>query len=219
MSNIVNYLSLFGWMAVLFTSAYRLNVALLSAPNSDGHALINSIDISFEVYLLQVVQGFQLLDIVLILIGKSKGSLLGAIAQITGRLIVAWGFLSSDTDRISFFLMVFMWATADSNRYLYYVFKSELTAKLRYNLFLVMYPVGVTGEMLVINSYIRHNAETLSTQEINYIRIIQGDIIVGMIFLYVYMLNSRAKYYRDLKKQTGQGSMGEEKKIVRPKRD
>jgi hypothetical protein len=57
----------------------------------DPKAFLTS-DISLDVTVLQFVQAFQIMDIVLILIGKSKGSILGAIFQILGRMIVAWGF-------------------------------------------------------------------------------------------------------------------------------
>lgn len=43
--------------------------------------------------MVKAIQLFQILDIVLIVTGKSKGSLLGSIAQITGRLVVAIVFL------------------------------------------------------------------------------------------------------------------------------
>ena len=97
--------------------------------------------------------------------------------------------------------MALMWAIADCNRYIYYAFKNDLTAGLRYNLFIILYPAGVTGEMFVINDYIKRNADWLELQHINFIRFVQGSIIVGMLMLYVYMLSSRSKYYRNLRKQ------------------
>ena len=57
----------------------------------------------------------------------------------------------------TFFLMVLMWSFADTNRYLYYIFKNETSAMLRYNLFIILYPIGVVGEMFVINDYIKRN--------------------------------------------------------------
>ena len=89
------------------------------------------------------IQGFQILDIVMVLIGKSKGSLFGSIAQITGRLVVAWYFIEPETNKNSFAAMVTMWAIADSVRYSYYLTKNEIIAFLRYNLFLILYPTGV----------------------------------------------------------------------------
>jgi very-long-chain (3R)-3-hydroxyacyl-CoA dehydratase len=88
---------------------------------------------------------------------------------------------------------------ADVNRYLYYLFKNNsITGLLRYNSFLLLYPIGVLGEMLVINDYIKINAETLTDLHIHIIRFIQLSICVGMILLYRYMLSSRKKYMKTL---------------------
>ena len=103
-----------------------------------------------------------LIDIVLILVGMSKGSILGSIAQITGRLIVALYFLTPETDKLSFALMAIIWSIADINRYLYYITKNNITSFLRYNSFIILYPVGVYGEMRVINSFIKNNSVTLT---------------------------------------------------------
>ena len=87
---------------------------------------------------------------------------------------------------------------------------------MRYNLFIVLYPVGVTGEMLVINNFIKRNVEWLTVDYINMIRVVQLGIIIGMIFLYFYMLSSRSKYYSSLKKENEE--KGKDKKPA-PKRD
>jgi hypothetical protein len=52
-----------------------------------------TVDISLDVLVLQLVQTFQIFDIILILIGKSKGSITGAFFQILGRMAVAWFFM------------------------------------------------------------------------------------------------------------------------------
>ena len=99
------------------------------------------------------------MDIVLILIGKSKGSILGAFFQILGRMVVAWGFAETTSNPLRFATVAIVWALADCNRYLYYLFKNHpLTAALRYNSFIFLYPIGVLGEMLLINDYIYRHA-------------------------------------------------------------
>lgn len=210
----INFINLLGWMALLLLSGWHVFSAAITRYDvlyTTVHP-IHKLDISLEVLILQAIQTFQIVDVLLILLGKSKGSLLGAIAQITGRLIVTWGFVSADTNRISFFLMVIMWSIADSNRYMYYLFKSDLTAGLRYNLFLVLYPAGVTGEMMVINDYIKRNVNDLSISDIATIRYIQIGIVVGMVMLYFYMLSMRRKFYRKPKQEL---EMPEDKKGAR----
>lgn len=131
----------------------------------------------------------------MILIGKSKGSLFGSIAQITGRLIVAWIFLEEHTDRYSFALMAGMWCVADMTRYMYYLAKNDLTLLCRYNLFMILYPVGVYGEMRVINNFIKRHSSTLTIDEISMIRFVQAAFIIGTIFLYLHMFKQRSKYF------------------------
>lgn len=148
-----NAISLAGWVFLQFHIGWQLLL--------DSAAFVQS-DITFDVYILKPLQLFQLLDIVLILMGQSKGSLLGSIFQITGRLIVALIFVETATNPVRFALMVLCWSIAEVTRYLYYLFKSiPLIGLLRYHVFLVMYPLGAYAEMTLINDYIKRHAETL----------------------------------------------------------
>lgn len=60
--------------------------------------------------------------------------------------------------------------------------------------------------MRVINDYIKLNAETLSHEMILFIRFTQTMIVLGMLFLYNYMLKSRK---RMVAKNYGFGDNGE----------
>jgi hypothetical protein len=149
-----------------------------------------------DVHVLRFIQTFQVMDIVLILAGKSKGSILGAFFQIVGRLVVAWGFAEPTSSSLRFATVAIIWALADCNRYLYYLFKNHpLTAALRYNSFIALYPIGVLGEMMLINDFISRHTELTETW-IYIIRGIQVSIVFGLVFLYTYMLKMRAKYYK-----------------------
>ncbi len=192
MEKIINVVSLAGWAYLLLSTGLRLFV--------DRDSYLQS-DISCDLWVLRAVQLFQSLEIVLILLGKSKGSVVGAFFQILGRNIVTLIFMSSESNRLKFAMVVIIWAMADVNRYLYYLFKSSpITGFLRYNSFLLLYPVGVFGEMLIINDFIKINSEILSDEYVYAIRGIQLSIILGMIFLYKYMLSSRKKYMATLSK-------------------
>ena len=91
---VINYINLFGWLAVLFTCTYKLLLCINEPIDISKTPLIKTIDISFEVLLVQIVQGLQVFDLLLIIIGKSKGSFLSSLAQIVGRMIVAYIFIS-----------------------------------------------------------------------------------------------------------------------------
>ncbi len=83
MEKIVNIINFSGWLFLVF----HVGIPLFWDPLS-----FSSIDISLDVHVLRLIQTFQIVDIILILIGKSKGSIVGSFFQILGRMIVAWGF-------------------------------------------------------------------------------------------------------------------------------
>ncbi len=182
--NIINFS---GWLFLIF----HVGIPLFWDPKG-----FLSADIEMDVHVLRFIQTFQIMDIMLILIGKSKGSILGAFFQIVGRMVVAWGFAEPTSNNLRFATVAIIWALADCNRYLYYLFKNHpLTAALRYNSFIVLYPIGVFGEMLLINDYLQRHIE-LTENCVYLVRAIQASIVVGLLFLYTYMLKMRAKYYK-----------------------
>lgn len=190
MDKAVNVASLAVWSYLLIS----VGVPLFA----DRNAFLGS-DITTLVYILRGVQLFQICDILLILLGKSKGSIVGAFFQILGRNIVALAFISPESHRLRFAAVVIFWAIADVNRYLYYIFKNNLlTGFLRYNSFIVLYPLGVYSEMMIINDFLKINSETIPDTYVYIVRFIQGSIILGMVFLYKYMLSSRKKYLKSL---------------------
>jgi hypothetical protein len=137
MDKIINTVNLFGWLFVVGHVGISLFI--------DRESFLTS-DISLDVWALQGVQLFQITDIILILIGVSKGSILGALMQISARNIVSLLFISAESDKLRFATVAIIWALADINRYLYYLLKKSLiTGFLRYNSFIVLYPIGVYG--------------------------------------------------------------------------
>lgn len=134
-----NGLALLGWLTVqtLSTSLLFGDSQAMLEPTAERFAL--------PILICQVVQVMQLLDIVFILLGTSKGSILGAAAQIAGRLLVALVYMSPEIAPVPIVNVLVAWSLADTNRYLYYLFKNPMTTWLRYNGFLVLYPVGIYG--------------------------------------------------------------------------
>lgn len=103
-------------------------------------------DISLSLNILRAVQLLQITDIVMMLMGKSKGNIVASFFQILGRNFVTLFVMEEGTDRIYFAAVVIIWSIADANRYLYYLYKnSDITGFLRYNSFLVLYPLGGIG--------------------------------------------------------------------------
>lgn len=190
MDKVVNIINLAGWTYLLI----NIEVELLF--NLENYV---ATELDLTLLILRAVQLFQVVDIVLILIGKSKGSAVAAFFQILGRNVVTLFLMEPQTNRLAFAGVLVIWSIADINRYLYYLFKNNsITAFLRYNSFLILYPVGGLAEMIVINNFVNRHPE-LETYIVYAIRGIQASIITGVVVLYGHMLKGRKKYMKSLK--------------------
>jgi hypothetical protein len=69
----------------------------------------------------------------------------------------------------------------------------------RYNAFILLYPVGIYGEMTLMNNYLLINEGKLSENFILFVRTCQILIFSGFLFLYVYMFKNRSKALASLK--------------------
>ena len=84
MDKVVNLINLTGWVFLLVDLEIQYVFNLQDFLSSD---------INFLVLTLRCVQLFQIFDMVLILLGKSKGNLVASFFQILGRLIVCMVFV------------------------------------------------------------------------------------------------------------------------------
>ena len=84
MDKVVNLINLTGWIFLLVDLEIQYVFHLQDFLSSD---------INFLVLTLRCVQLFQIFDMVLILLGKSKGNLVASFFQILGRLIVCMVFV------------------------------------------------------------------------------------------------------------------------------
>ena len=137
MEQVINMVNLIGWVYILVQTEIEVVFNLENYLTSD---------ISLTVTILRVVQGLQVLDIVLLLLGKTKGNFLASFFQILGRNFVTLFVIEYDMNQMVFAGVLIVWAIADANRYLYYLYKTNpITAFLRYNSFLVLYPLGAVA--------------------------------------------------------------------------
>ncbi|KAI1290433.1 Very-long-chain (3R)-3-hydroxyacyl-CoA dehydratase 1 [Halotydeus destructor] len=80
--------------------------------------------------------------------------------QILSRLLVVWGILRPVAETRESYgvpLLLFAWCLAECTRYIYYALNlydaiPTLLTWCRYTFFIALYPIGVTGELLVIYS-------------------------------------------------------------------
>lgn len=106
---------------------------------------------------LTVVQSTMALEIFHALLGLVRSPVFVTFMQVTSRLVVVWGatyWLPACQEHWSLYLIVVSWAIVEIVRYSFYA--SNLVTGttpfplfwLRYSLFMVLYPTGITGEVV-----------------------------------------------------------------------
>jgi very-long-chain (3R)-3-hydroxyacyl-CoA dehydratase len=128
-------------------------------------------------------------------------------------------------DMASYQTWIFMagicWCIAETTRYPFYQFKSlqPILGHLRYNLFIVCYPIGVTGELLCFYGALLESRKLPASEKpwsvqlpntLNFAFDFELFTIVGIpvIYLacfpglYMYMLAQRKKFYGSEKQKS-----------------
>lgn len=177
MYNVVN---LSGWGYVL----YLWFSGLLCAADTCYYELINTIS---------VVQCFAIMEPLMM-----KSSLATAVIQLLSRLIFPlWFFQGADVAsnlqlQAALGVMCLAWSVTEITRGLFYLTKYRPITILQYNLFIVLYPMGVFGEVLFIATV----SSLTEDPELRLLYILLcGSYAIFFPMLYSYMFMQRAKMY------------------------
>ncbi|XP_045592137.1 very-long-chain (3R)-3-hydroxyacyl-CoA dehydratase hpo-8 [Procambarus clarkii] len=117
---------------------------------------------------LKIFQTLAVLEIVHSAVGLVPSSVMMVIPQVFSRLIVLWPVLCTFPNThtsLGLPLLLIAWSVTEVIRYSFYflnVLKQvpHMLTFLRYTLFIVLYPVGVTGELLCVYAALPAVAET-----------------------------------------------------------
>lgn len=175
---------------------------------------------------LKLAQTAALLEIVHSAVGLVRSPVLITLTQVASRIWILWGIIDVAPDpklralvlldvahmRISLSLVTLMtaWCVTEIIRYGFYAFKEfglqpYFLLWLRYTLFIVLYPLGVSSELAMVvlaNSYLRKNAiwslRMPNTLNFGFDYWLACWVIVmfylpGLPALYGYMLTQRRK--------------------------
>ena len=185
MTTLYNAVNLSGWGYVL----YLWFSGLLYATDTNYYELIHTIS---------VVQCFAIMEPLMILAGKVKSSLATAVIQLLSRLIFPlWFFQVADVAsnlqlQAALGVMCLAWSVTEITRGLFYLTKYRPITILRYNLFIVLYPMGVLGEVLFITTV----SSLTEEPELRLLYILLcGSYAIFFPMLYSYMFTQRAKMY------------------------
>jgi very-long-chain (3R)-3-hydroxyacyl-CoA dehydratase len=147
-------------MIKLYLVLYNLSAAVLWAFTlfyaSDWYLHLNMTRAAFETNVLPVLtyaQTLAVLEIFHSLFGIVKSPVVTTTVQVFSRIFVLWGFLRPfSIIHHGVALCVISWALVEIPRYLFYAFHLLGSVPypllwLRYSLFAVLYPSGITGEL------------------------------------------------------------------------
>ncbi|SCU83151.1 LADA_0C09846g1_1 [Lachancea dasiensis] len=160
---------------------------------------------------LNAIQCGALIEIFNSLTGIVRAPLLTTVAQVASRLLLTVGvfqFLpeSYNAHNFTFLTLLIAWSTTEVVRYSFYYCNLTLSSGaprilivLRYNLFWILYPLGVASELLILYS-------SLSVAETNYPVAVKWGLIAGMLvyipgfpMLFSHMVAQRKKVMKSSK--------------------
>jgi very-long-chain (3R)-3-hydroxyacyl-CoA dehydratase len=167
-------------------------------------------------------QTLQAIEVVHCVIGLVPSNAIQTAMQILSRLIVVWGILRpvvESQDSIGLPLLMTAWSFAEATRYIYYALNiydavPYFVTWCRYSFFIVLYPVGVTGELVTIVSALPHimkrslfaiplpNPINVSFYYEYLLYIVMLSYLPFFPQLYGYMLTQRKKFLGPQVKET-----------------
>lgn len=188
-----NLLSALGWANVLLITVQSLLAGLSPA---DFWA---SVDLP-----LKVAQTAAFLEILHSLFKLVRSPLLTATLQVGSRLWLLWFYSAVVPEcqtHFSLYLMVGSWACVEVPRYLFYSINLYVDKVpfpifwLRYSLFAVLYPTGVSGELLQMWTSLPVYGQTWPVfRLVTYF--ILSLYVPGGPFMYFHMVKQRGKAYK-----------------------
>lgn len=147
--------------------------------------------------LLMWFQTIQLLEVVHCMVGFVKSSAIQTFMQILSRIIIVWVALvpfPATRETVGLYMIMWAWPMAETTRYLFYatnLMKLNIypVAWARYTFFTFLYPLGVSGELLILMKLIEvcrktgaYNYTLPNALNISF----YGDLaIIGLMLTYV----------------------------------
>lgn len=204
-----NLLCCAGWAYVLVLALQAIN----QHKDSSKQSIYQSIYAAVEKP-LQFVQTLAVLEVVHSLIRIVRTPVMSTVLQVTSRLFIVWGilFLSKESQHsLGMALAVISWSLVEVPRYLFYTVGQISTPPawltwLRYSLFAILYPTGITGEILstlaaipLLNSNPQLWSITMPNQynfSFSYLWLVYlalATYVPGSPFMFMHMVKQRSK--------------------------
>ena len=136
--------------------------------------------------------------------GLVPSAIFTTFLQVMSRIVVLWGFTQPTSySHWSLYMLSLSWAAVEVPRYLFYVWgllfpntqAPGLLFFLRYSLFAVLYPTGITAEILQLLQAMPYYA----AQNENYLYALYALLAIyvpGSPFMYMHMVKMRKSQYK-----------------------
>lgn len=200
--NVVQYL---GWTVffVLFVINY-----------STTHDLQQTYDNTF--YMVQFFQYLAILEIVHIILRLVRSPLFTTFVQVMSRVVIVFVLAKIKSSlSIGYVLLSLAWSITEMVRYTYYylslikhnyITSFELPYFLvwcRYSFFIVLYPIGVSGELITLWNSTKE-LKNFALGQITLAHLVYFAFVLyvpGLFMLYTYMLKQRKSNLKKLKEK------------------
>lgn len=184
-----------------------LTLSLVSLGTSLLHFIVPSSTLVLRIALYQT---FFLVEVFNSALGKTGQKLLPSILQITSRLFVVWHVCVGRSQSRVFGIMATSWYLADSVRFSYYLCKdSPLLKNLRYNLFILLYPLGVLCELYLIK--LRCQKTSFPSTDLYTVAILLYTPGFPFLYYHMWLQRKRALYSAGQAQSTRKTKVGKVK--------
>ncbi|KAI9306738.1 tyrosine phosphatase-like protein [Cunninghamella echinulata] len=194
-----NIVSWFGWFHIL-----QLAISQLVVSGGDWTTVF---DITWPT--LKVVQTAAIFEIVHSLIGWVRAPFVTTLMQVLSRLLLVWvvnELFPQIHTHWSYTTMITAWSIAELVRYSFYAFNLKgsvpsFISWARYNFFLVLYPTGVSSELIMIYLSLPY---AKAFHPVLYYGLIASALsyIPGFPVLFSHLWVQRKKYFKGTAKKS-----------------
>ena len=215
------YLIIYNSALVVSWSLVLLKASIHVSEKKTFVGLYNEVE-----YWLKVSQTAALMEVLHSMFGLVRSSVIVTFPQVMSRIGVLWIVLdgivmkhASTKGTVGFPMLLFAWTVTEIVRYTFYtntLLDSVVYALkwCRYSFFLVLYPVGVSGEIICIVaslplarelgsfSYVLPNNLNISFDYVYFCYFVLSLYAPGIYHLFTYMLSQRRKVLAKKEKST-----------------
>jgi hypothetical protein len=153
------------------------------------------VPVSFELALFIINVVLQLVELGLTFAGKVKGNSWRFFGLLVNKILLAFFFLSNQSDRFLVILLGLAYGLTDTFKYWHLLFpKHRYLSDIRFTVPLITGLIIPYLSLSLMNDYIKIHAETISYALVNYIRIVQLFSIVNYFFSYRTLLLQKQEF-------------------------